>query len=100
MEALSAEAVQYDGREQEIPTLLRFINMIINDATLQLDEGLEVWSTGVWASQSQLGVLMSHVRWFTTLLYINVLVCVCVLEPGVDWRAAERGEVRGMAVVH
>ena len=45
MDRLTEEAVQYDGREQEIPTLLRFINMIINDATLQLDEGLEVWES-------------------------------------------------------
>jgi hypothetical protein len=41
VECLSREAVQYDGSEQEIPTLLRFINMLINDATVQLDEGLE-----------------------------------------------------------
>lgn len=27
---------------QETPLFLRFINMIINDATVQLDEGLEV----------------------------------------------------------
>ncbi len=26
------------------PIFLRFLNMIINDATVQLDEGLEVWS--------------------------------------------------------
>ena len=51
VELLSRQAVEYDGREQEMPILLRFINMIINDATVQLDEGLEVWgneSIGVW----------------------------------------------------
>ena len=48
VECLSREAVQYDGSEQEIPTLLRFINMLINDATVQLDEGLEVWGMRLW----------------------------------------------------
>ena len=42
VDTLTREAVQYDGTQQEIPIFLRFINMIINDATLQLDEGLEV----------------------------------------------------------
>lgn len=42
VDLLTSEAVQYDCKEQEIPPLLRFINMIINDATIQLDEGLEV----------------------------------------------------------
>lgn len=46
VDTLSQEAIGYDGSGQEIPTLLRFINMIINDATLQLDEGLEVWGPG------------------------------------------------------
>ena len=45
VEVLTREAVEYDGSEQEIPSLLRFINMIINDATVQLDEGLEVWES-------------------------------------------------------
>ena len=45
---LVQEAMDYDGSEQEIPSLLQFINMIINDATLQLDEGLEVGGMGVW----------------------------------------------------
>lgn len=42
IKVLTAEAINYDGSEQEIPILLRFINMMINDATVQLDEGLEV----------------------------------------------------------
>ena len=48
---LVQEAMDYDGSEQEIPSLLQFINMIINDATLQLDEGLEVWGMGVWGME-------------------------------------------------
>ena len=50
VELLSRRAVEYDGREQEMPILLRFINMIINDATVQLDEGLEVWGNEVLGS--------------------------------------------------
>ena len=46
IKALGHEAVRYEGTQQEIPILLRFINMIINDATVQLDEGLEVWGNG------------------------------------------------------
>ncbi|CAI8017104.1 Ubiquitin conjugation factor E4 A [Geodia barretti] len=38
---LITEAVEYNGSKQEIPIFLRFINMIVNDATVQLDEGLE-----------------------------------------------------------
>ena len=35
------QAVQsYDG--SEIPLFLRFINLMLNDATVQLDEGLQV----------------------------------------------------------
>jgi ubiquitin conjugation factor E4 A len=41
IDVLTTEAVDYDGSKQEIPIFLRFINMIINDATVQLDEGLE-----------------------------------------------------------
>ena len=42
---LITEAVEYNGSKQEIPIFLRFINMIVNDATVQLDEGLEVKAT-------------------------------------------------------
>ena len=36
---LKAEPIQ---TSHQIPLFLRFLNMIVNDATLQLDEGLQV----------------------------------------------------------
>ena len=53
VQSLSQAAVEYDGWRREMPILLRFINMTINDATVQLDEGLEVCVYGglkVWRS--------------------------------------------------
>ena len=81
VELLTSEAVQYDGKEQEIPPLLRFINMIINDATIQLDEGLEVWNMDACEYER-----------------MELWVFMCA-EFGANWRATEREKVWGMAII-
>lgn len=50
---LSVQVVTDSGTTEKTPVFLRFINMIINDAIVQLDEGLEVNFNGNVAKCTQ-----------------------------------------------